>query len=43
MLYARNVANTPYIVTMGTSDNFGARYVSWGDPRQVGVEVKAAF
>jgi len=43
MLFAKNVGNTPYITTMGTSNNFGARYVTWGDPRQVGVEVKGGF
>lgn len=42
-LFADNVTNVGYITTMGTSNNFGSRFITWGDPRQVGVELKAAF
>ena len=33
-LFADNVTNVGYITTMGTSNNFGSRYITWGDPRQ---------
>jgi iron complex outermembrane receptor protein len=42
-LFDNNVLNTPYEVTLGTSNNFGARFIAWGNPRQIGVEVKAKF
>ena len=42
-LFADNVTNEGYITTMGTSNNFGSRYITWGDPRQVGFEVRASF
>lgn len=41
--YGNNLTNKAYIAQMSSSDNFGARFVSWGAPRQYGVEVKAAF
>lgn len=42
-LFASNLGDQDYIVRMNSSDNFGSRYVSWGAPRQVGVELKANF
>lgn len=42
-LYGTNVTNEAHIVRMGSSDNFGSRFVTWGAPRQVGVELKANF
>jgi iron complex outermembrane recepter protein len=42
-LFATNLTGEDYIVRMGSSDNFGSRFVSWGDPRQVGVELRANF
>ena len=42
-LFATNLTGEDYIVRMGSSDNFGARFVSWGSPRQVGVELRANF
>jgi iron complex outermembrane recepter protein len=42
-VFANNITNTGYIVRMGSSDNFGSRYVSWGNPRQYGVEVRRSF
>lgn len=41
--YGNNLTNKAYIAQMSSSDSFGARFVSWGAPRQYGVEVKAAF
>lgn len=41
--YGNNLTNKAYIAKMSSSDSFGARFVSWGAPRQYGVEVKAAF
>lgn len=41
--FATNVTGEDYIVRMGSSDNFGSRFVSWGAPRQVGVELQAKF
>lgn len=42
-LFATNLFGEDYIVQMDSSDNFGSRYVSWGAPRQVGVELRANF
>ncbi len=41
--FGNNVTDEAYIVRMGSSDNFGARFVSWGSPAQYGVEVRARF
>jgi len=41
--FATNVTGEDYLSTMGTSDNFGARFVNWAPPRQYGVEVSARF
>jgi iron complex outermembrane receptor protein len=41
--YATNVTGEDYLSTMGTSDNFGARFVNWAPPRQYGVELSARF
>ena len=41
--FGTNVTNVGYITTLGTSNNFGSRYITWGDPAQYGVEVKAKF
>lgn len=42
-LFANNLFGEDYIVQMDSSDNFGSRYVAWGAPRQVGVELRANF
>ena len=42
-LYATNLANQAYVAGMGDSTSIGARYVSWGSPRQVGIELRARF
>lgn len=42
-LFATNLFGEDYIVQMDSSDNFGSRFVSWGSPRQVGVELRANF
>ena len=42
-LYATNVTDEAYIMQMDSSDNFGSRFVAWGAPRQVGIELKANF
>ena len=41
--FAANLAGEDYIVRMGSSDNFGSRVVSWGAPRQIGLELRANF
>ena len=41
--FVTNLTGEDYIVRMGSSDNFGSRFVSWGAPRQVGVELRANF
>lgn len=38
-----NVTNEAYLSTLGTSDNFGARYVNWAPPRQYGLELTTKF
>ena len=42
-IFDKNVRNVGYIVTMGTSNNFGSRYITWGTPQQAGVEIRAKF
>lgn len=42
-LFGDNVTDEDYIVRMGSSDNFGARYLTWSPRRQVGLEVRADF
>lgn len=42
-LFANNLFNEDYWVAMFAVDGFGARAGSFGAPRQVGVEVRAAF
>ncbi|WP_374452777.1 hypothetical protein [Phenylobacterium sp.] len=42
-LYATNVTDEAYIMQVDSSDNFGSRFVAWGAPRQVGIELKANF
>lgn len=42
-LFATNLFGEDYLVQMDSSDNFGSRFVSWGAPRQVGVELRANF
>lgn len=42
-LYATNLFGEDYLVQMDSSDNFGSRFVAWGSPRQVGLELKANF
>jgi iron complex outermembrane recepter protein len=42
-LYANNVTNKAVIGQLQSSDQFGARYVTWGAPRQIGAEVRAKF
>ena len=41
--YANNLTDEAYYDRMGSSDGFGARYVSYGAPQQVGVEVRAHY
>jgi iron complex outermembrane receptor protein len=42
-LYGTNLFNTAHIAQMDSSDNFGARFISWGAPRQYGAELRANF
>ena len=42
-LYGNNLTDEAYINRMGSSDAFGARYVSYGSPRQIGVEFRAKY
>lgn len=42
-LYATNLLNQAYVAGMGDSTSIGTRYVSWGSPRQVGLELLAKF
>lgn len=42
-LFGTNLTNKAYIAQMDSSDNFGARFISWGAPRQYGVEFRAKF
>ncbi|WP_312166771.1 TonB-dependent receptor domain-containing protein [Phenylobacterium sp.] len=41
--YITNVTDEGYLSTMGVSDNLGARFVSWGMPRQFGLELTGRF
>lgn len=38
-----NVTDEAYLSTLGTSDNFGARYINWAPPRQFGLELTSRF
>ena len=42
-IYGNNLTDKGYIAQMSSSDNFGARFVSWGAPRQYGAELKVSF
>lgn len=42
-LYVKNAGNEAYITRMGSSDGFGSRYVAYGAPRQIGLELKARY
>lgn len=42
-LYGSNLTNQPYIAALDSSDAFGSRFITWGAPRQVGVEVRYGF
>ena len=42
-LYGTNITNEGYIGRLNSADAFGSRFVVWGAPRQVGVELKANF
>jgi iron complex outermembrane receptor protein len=42
-LYGTNLANQAYIQAMGDSTSIGTRYVTWGEPRQIGAELKMKF
>ncbi|MDF8335519.1 TonB-dependent receptor [Novosphingobium cyanobacteriorum] len=42
-VYGRNLTNKAYIAQMDASDSFGARFVTWGAPRQYGIEAKVNF
>ena len=42
-LFGNNLTDKAYIVRMGAADAFGGRYVTYGPPRQVGVELRARF
>lgn len=41
--FANNVTDEPYLARLGSADNVGARFVSYGAPRQVGVELTSRF
>lgn len=41
--WATNLTDEAYLSTMGTSDNFGARFINWAPPRQYGLELTARF
>jgi iron complex outermembrane receptor protein len=42
-LYGNNVGDKKYIVSLNGSQANSSRFVTWGDPRQVGVELRANF
>lgn len=42
-LFGTNLTNADYVVRMSSSDNFGSRFVTWGAPRQYGIELTANF
>jgi iron complex outermembrane receptor protein len=42
-LYANNLFDANYITTLGANENVGARFMTWGTPRQLGVELRARF
>lgn len=42
-IYGTNVSNQDYFVRMAGATALGGRYVTWGDPRQVGIELEARF
>ena len=42
-LYVTNLGNSAYLAQLGASDAYGARFVAYAPPRQVGVELKANF
>jgi iron complex outermembrane receptor protein len=41
--FAANATDTDYITSLGSSDNIGTRYITWGAPAQYGVELRATF
>jgi iron complex outermembrane receptor protein len=41
--WATNVTDEAILSTMGTSDNFGARFINWAPPRQFGLELTGRF
>jgi len=42
-LFANNLFDELYIARMGSADSFGARYVTYGGPRQIGIELSSHF
>jgi outer membrane receptor protein involved in Fe transport len=42
-LYASNLSNSDYLAYLGAASTFGARYVTWAPPRQVGGEIRVRF
>jgi iron complex outermembrane receptor protein len=42
-VFGNNVANKGYITSLNGSQANSSRFVTWGDPRQVGVELRANF
>ncbi|NKB99661.1 MAG: TonB-dependent receptor plug domain-containing protein [Pseudomonadales bacterium] len=42
-LFANNLTDEVYVSQMDASDNFGARFQTWGRPRVYGGEVKVRF
>lgn len=42
-VFGTNLTGQEYYAAMNASSNFGARYASWGMPRQVGIEVRRDF
>jgi len=42
-LYGTNLTKKAHIAALDSSDAFGARFITWGAPRQVGIEVRYGF
>mgnify|MGYP000097148309 CR=1 FL=1 len=42
-LFGENVFDQDYVVQMGSADNLGARYITYGTPRRVGAELRVNF
>lgn len=42
-LYAKNATDTDYLGALASADSFGARFINYAPPRQVGAELTARF